>query len=59
MNFPKKKYIKIEDYFFDYLNVSNEVLKKIDMKILIKIANLLENKIKSNKNSFLQCFRKN
>ena len=53
MNFPKKKYIKIEDYFFDYLNVSNEVLKKIDMKILIKIANLLENKIKSNKNIFI------
>ena len=53
MNFPKKKYIKIEDYFLDYLNVSNEVIKKIDMKILIKIANLLENKIKSNKNIFV------
>lgn len=53
MNFPKKKYIKIKDYFFDYLNVSNEVIKKIDLKILIKIANLLENKIKSNKNIFI------
>lgn len=53
MNFPKKKYRKIEDYFLDYLNVSNEVIKKIDMKILIKIANLLENKIKSNKNIFV------
>ncbi len=53
MNFPKKKYIKIKDYFFDYLNVSNEVIKKIDLKILIKIANLLENKTKSNKNIFI------
>lgn len=53
MNFPKKKYTKIRDYFFDYLNASNEVMKKIDMKILIKIVNLLENKIKSNKNIFI------
>ena len=53
MNFPKKKYINIKDYFFDYLNVSNEVIKKIDLKILIKIVNLLENKIKSNKNIFI------
>ena len=29
MNFPKKKYINIKDYFFDYLNVSNEVIKKL------------------------------
>ncbi len=53
MNFPKKKYKKIRDYFFDYLNVSSEVIKKIDIEILIKIANLLENKIKSNKNIFI------
>ena len=33
MNFPKKKYIKIKDYFFDYLNVSNEVIKKIDLSL--------------------------
>ena len=25
MNFPKKKYINIKDYFFDYLNVSNDL----------------------------------
>lgn len=53
MDFPKKKYKKIRDYFFDYLNVSNEVIKKIDIEILIKIVNLLENKIKSNKNIFI------
>ena len=53
MNFPKKRYPNIKDYFFDYLNVSDQVIRKINMKTLIKIAQLLENKIKSNKNVFI------
>ncbi len=53
MKFPQKKYFKIDDFSFDYFNMINEVLNKINISSLKKIAKLIENKIKNNKNIYI------
>ena len=53
MKFPQKKYFKIDDFSFDYFNIINEVLNKINISSLRKIAKLIENKIKNNKNIYI------
>ena len=48
--FPLKKITKNKDYYFNYLDQKNALLKNIDLKVLDKIINLLKT---SKKNKFI------
>ncbi len=52
--FPLKKITKNKDYYFNYLDQKNALLKNIDLKVLDKIINLLKTS-KKNKSIIYTC----
>ena len=46
IKFPIKKYSKSNEYFADYINIKDLLLKKVDQKILLKIIQLISSTIK-------------
>ncbi|MAZ68118.1 MAG: phosphoheptose isomerase [Candidatus Marinimicrobia bacterium] len=52
--FPLKKITKSKDYYFNYLDQKNALLKNIDLKVLDKIINLLKTS-KKNKSIIYTC----
>ena len=41
IKFPTKKYSKSNEYFADYINIKDLLLKKVDQKILLKIIQMI------------------
>jgi len=53
MKFPKKKYLKLSNFYNDYISSLFQGMKKIDFNKLEKATAMIENKIKLKKNIFL------
>ena len=45
--FPHKKISKSKDFYLEYINKKNDLLQKIDFKMLDKIINLLKKSFKN------------
>ena len=54
IKFPIKKYSKSNEYFADYINIKDLLLKKVDQKILLKIIQMISSTIKK-KRYFFSC----
>ena len=54
IKFPTKKYSKSNEYFADYINIKDLLLKKVDQKILLKIIQMISSTIKK-KRYFFSC----
>ena len=52
-NFPIKKYKSIDKFFLDYSTNLNQVLNRIDLDKIIKAAELIEKKIRTNNSIFV------
>jgi len=53
MIFPQKKYNSGFNFFSDYVNEKKKILDKIDLNKIVTISNIIEKKIKQNKNIFV------
>ena len=54
IKFPIKNYSKSNEYFADYINIKDLLLKKVDQKILLKIIQMISSTIKK-KRYFFSC----
>ena len=54
IKFPTKKYLKGSDYFEDYINIKDLLLKKVDQKVLQKIIQEILGAIQK-KRDFFSC----
>ena len=52
IKFPTKKYLKSSEYFKDYINIKDLLLKKVDQKTLSKIIQEILSSIKKNRDFF-------
>ena len=52
VKFPIKKYLKSNEFFNDYINIKDHLLKKIDQKNLKTITQEILNSIKKNRDFF-------
>ena len=53
MKFPKKKFLRVTDFYQEYTSTLNKTLRSINLKSLTDFSNLLEKTILKNKNIFV------